>query len=157
MPRHDTDEIMTNSISMKNLLPLRCDKSHVHQQLVGGRCRDAAFYPLPLVEAIREGIALTADSKAKRSASLIAREAMEEEQTSAINAVTKAAGTIPVDSKGKPPTTSSIKKVSGGVLPIAYHSNQFKARYIDEHTGEVLVMAQAAMMEELRNLNDRQG
>ena len=82
---------------------------------------------------------------------------MEEEQAGVINAVTKAANTIPIDSEGKPPMTSSIKKVLGSELPIAYHSNQFRARYIDECTGEVLdpLMAQAAIVEELNDLNDR--
>ena len=46
---------------------------------------------------------------------------------------------------------SSTKTVTGGVLPIAYHLNQFKARYTDEYTGEVLddFLIQAAIMEEL--------
>ena len=104
---------------MKYQLSLQCDKSHVHQPLVGGRCRDAAFYPLPLAKAILEGIALTADYNAKRSASLIVCQSMKEEPAGGINAVTKAANTIPIDSEGKPPTASSSKKVSGSVLPIA--------------------------------------
>ena len=45
------------------------------------------------------------------------------------------------------------------MLPIAYHSNQFKARYTDEYTGEVLdnFQIQAAVMEELGYFNDRVG
>ena len=52
---------------------------------------------------------------------------------------------------------SSIKKVTGGVLPIAYHSNQLKARYTDEYTGEVLddFLIQAAIMEKLGYFTDR--
>ena len=51
---------MTNSIHMKLRLSLTCDKMHKHQQLTGGRCADAAFYPLPLVKAILSGMNDTA-------------------------------------------------------------------------------------------------
>ena len=138
MPAMKPTRSTTNSLFMKDQLSLRCDKSHVHQPPVGGRCRDAAFNPLPFVQPILEGIALTAALNAKRSASLIGRQAMEEQQAGVINAVTKAANTIPISSEERPPMTSSIKKVSGGVLPIAYNLNEFKAQYIDGYTSEVL-------------------
>ena len=47
---------MSNSPQMHQQLSKRCDHSHEHQPLVGGRCADAAFYPLPLVRAILNGI-----------------------------------------------------------------------------------------------------
>ena len=37
---------------MSRQLSNRCTKDHVHQPLVGGRCKNAAMYPLPLVRAI---------------------------------------------------------------------------------------------------------
>ena len=38
-----------------------CKRDHVHQPLEGGRCRDAAFYPAPLVRAILKGMVLQAE------------------------------------------------------------------------------------------------
>ena len=43
---------LTNSQVMSEQLSKRCDGSHQHQHLTGGRCKDAAFYPLPLVRSI---------------------------------------------------------------------------------------------------------
>ena len=41
---------MTNSDQMRDRLSRRCNRSHVHQPLTGGRCASAAFYPLKLVK-----------------------------------------------------------------------------------------------------------
>ena len=125
LPAMKPTRFMTNSVFMRDQLSLKCDKSHVHQPLVGGRCRDAAFYPLQLVEAILQGMALTADHDAKTIASMMGCRAMEEERKDTIGAVTKAASTIPSTDDEKPVPTSSVKKVAGGVLPIAYHPVQF--------------------------------
>ena len=62
--------------------------------------------------------------------------ATEDERKDTIGAVTKAASTIPNVDDDKPIPTSSVKKATGGVLPVAYHPAQLKARYVDEHTGE---------------------
>ena len=56
LPAMKPTRFMTNSVPMKLRLSLTCDGLHKHQQLVGGRCRDAAFYPLPLVKAILNGM-----------------------------------------------------------------------------------------------------
>ena len=61
LPAMKPTRFMTNSVFMRDQLALRCDKSDVHQPLVVGQCRDAAFYPLQLVEAIFQGTALAAD------------------------------------------------------------------------------------------------
>ena len=37
---------------------MRCDKTHSHQPLTGGRCADAALYPAKLVHAILRGMTL---------------------------------------------------------------------------------------------------
>ena len=49
-------KFMSNSPQMLQQLCKRCDHSHKHQHLVGGRCADAACYPLPLIRAILNGI-----------------------------------------------------------------------------------------------------
>ena len=56
-------KFMTSSQEMVLALDRRCDRSHEHQHLVGGRAAAAAFYPLPLVRAILKGIRDTADAK----------------------------------------------------------------------------------------------
>ena len=56
MPAMKPTRFMTNSVPMSLRLNRTCDRLHTHQQLVGGRCEDAAFYPLPLVNAILLGM-----------------------------------------------------------------------------------------------------
>ena len=58
MPALKPTRFMTNSHIMSRQLDKRCPKDHVHQQLVGNRCKDAAFYPAPLVKAMLKGITL---------------------------------------------------------------------------------------------------
>ena len=93
---------MTNSVFMRDELSLRRDKSHVNQPLVEGRCRDAAFYPHQLVEAILQGMATTADHDTKVVASVMGWRAMEEERHDTIRSVTKAASTVPNADDDKP-------------------------------------------------------
>ena len=119
---------ITGSVYMKDQLPMRCHKIHSRQPLIGGRCHDAAFCPLPLVEAILKGIPYTADSDAKRATSLIGCLAMEERRAKVLNAVTHAAGTIPVDPDDLQNSTSSVKRASDGELPIADPHQRIQAR-----------------------------
>ena len=58
---------MTNSSIMADQLNKKCKFDHEHQHLVGGRCKDAAFYPLPFVKAIIKGISLQAAADQKMS------------------------------------------------------------------------------------------
>ena len=46
----------TSSMYMARRRQKRYDHSHIHQQFVGGRCKDVAYYPLPLVRAILRGM-----------------------------------------------------------------------------------------------------
>ena len=150
LPALKPTRFMTNSKEMASLLSLRCDRSHQHQPLVGGRCEEAAFYPLPLVKAVLKGIRATAEADQLRAR-------LMEKAREYIHAVTDSAGTIPTTTESLPrPPTSSIQRVTGGVLPIQYHPQNFKPRYVDEYTGEVLdpLLVQAAIMEELNYLND---
>ena len=148
LPAMKPTRFMTNSLFMQAQLGKRCDHSHSHQQLVGGRARDAAFYPLPLVEAILQGIANQADDDHRARLEI-------EEKIATVNAVVMSAGTIPAATN--PFLTSSCPRVSGGVLPISYQPECFKAKYIDEYTGEVLEpeLIQAAIVEELNYFNER--
>ena len=37
-----------------------------------------------------------------------------------------------------PPHKSSVPKMNGGTMPVVYDEANFRARYLDEYTGEVL-------------------
>jgi len=62
-PAMKPTRFMTTSQAMADCLDRRCDRSHKHQHLAGGRAAEAAFYPLPLIQAILKGIRATADSE----------------------------------------------------------------------------------------------
>ena len=66
VPALKPTKFLTNSEIMSNQLKLRCTKDHDHQPLTGGRCKDAAMYPIPLVKAILRGIALQSKEGALR-------------------------------------------------------------------------------------------
>ena len=51
----------SSSPHMLKRLSKRCQKDHVHQQLVGGRAKGAENYPLDLISEILRGIRDTAD------------------------------------------------------------------------------------------------
>ena len=133
---------MTNSVFMSLRLNKTCDGMHEHQPLTGGRCADAAFYPLPLVTAILLGMKDTREAQS-------VRDNFSQEKASFISAVTDSAGTIHIDDSEYP--ESNIRRASGGRMKIQYKNENFKPRYIDEYTGEILdpVLARAAIMEEL--------
>ena len=50
---------MSNSLAMLKRLSKVCKGDHQHQALLGGRAAAAAFYPLPLLRAILQGVADT--------------------------------------------------------------------------------------------------
>ena len=62
-PAKKPTTFMTSSRQMADLLSRRCDGSHKHQPLVSGRCKNAAFYPLKLVQTILQGIRNTKDAE----------------------------------------------------------------------------------------------
>ena len=56
-----------------------------------------------------------------------------------------------------PQTHSSIPNVKGGTTPITYDQSNFKDRYLDEYTGELLApnLIRAAIEEELNYFNSK--
>ena len=61
LPALKPTTFLTNSEIMAAQWNKRCKRDHAHQPLEGGRCRDAAFYPAPLVRAILKGMVLQAE------------------------------------------------------------------------------------------------
>ena len=151
LPALKPTRFMTSSPQMAKCLQKRCDRSHVHQQLVGGRAAAAAFYPLPLIRAILKGMRDTA----------IAEGGNLDFRTDEINAIqavkitSKAAPTEPAKTGSS--DSSQVTMVSGGVLPIGYKDENYKTKYLDEYTGETLpeTLIRAAIREELDYFNDR--
>ena len=47
--------------------------------------------------------------------------------------------------------------MTGGVLPVGYQPQNFRAKYVDEYTGKMLDphLVRAAIMEELNYFNDK--
>jgi hypothetical protein len=64
-PAMKPTRFLTSSIHMARRLQKRCGHSHVHQQLVGGRCKDAAYYPLSSVRSMLRGMHDTAMAQRK--------------------------------------------------------------------------------------------
>ena len=140
---------LTNSMVMSRQLCKKCDGSHSHQHLTGGRARDAAFYPLPLVKAILKGIALQAQLDVKSTD-------LEEKKMKIFAMPMPAAHPVPQEEFG-PPHHSSVPKVNGGAMPIVYDQSNFKPRYLDEYTGEVLSphLIRTAIEDELNYFNSK--
>ena len=57
---------VTNSESISNNLKKKCDGSHKRQELLGGRAAEAAKYPVPLCEAICQGLKEDINSRRKQ-------------------------------------------------------------------------------------------
>ena len=55
-PAQKKTRFLTISPWIAHELARRCDGSHTHQQLLGGRANDAAKYPLALCQAICRGL-----------------------------------------------------------------------------------------------------
>ena len=70
LPAMKPTRFLTSSPQMASRLSIRCDKSHTHQQLVGGRCKNAAFYPLRLARQNLLGMRDTSDAAARAKASM---------------------------------------------------------------------------------------
>ena len=143
MPAIKPTRFMSNSPHMLKHLGRRCDKTHRHQQVEGGRCADAAFYPLPLIRAILRGMHGTA--RADQHA--------QEETSEKLRNV--AAMMFSSRNQSEPNESVSIgntkmKKVGGGEIKVDFNTISFKTRYFDEYTGEPLPnhLVRAAMMEE---------
>ena len=61
MPALKPTKFASNSELMLKRVSRTCPREHKHQQLVAGRAKDAAFYPLELSEAIVRGMRDTAE------------------------------------------------------------------------------------------------
>ena len=148
LPAKKPTRFLTSSSQMAARLSTRCNKLHSHQQLVGGRCRDAAFYPLGLIRAILLGMSDTRDAEAKSQAASL-------EVRQKINAISSSAGEIPCEDEEA--RESSAPYANGKTCRIVYDSLNFRPKYVDEYTGEVLdpKLVKEAIIDELDYFNAR--
>ena len=150
MPAMKPTRFVSSSRHMLECLDKRCDRSHQHRHLTGGRCKDAAFYPLPLVKAILRGIRCTADAEAH----------CKEERafhTAVINALKEGNSS---DEKGDVVVevpTCWVKRVKGGKLQIHFEDCNVRRQCVDGCTGEVLHRdrAKAAMIKALTDFCEK--
>ena len=151
LPALKPTRFMTSSPQMAARLSRRCDRSHRHQQLVGGRCANAAFYPLGLIRQIFLGMRDTRDV-----ADAIKRNCREVRDQ--VHALASSLGPQPSDDPTlATPLSSSVPYVNGKNCIIKYSDENFKPKYVDEYTGEVLdqKLIKAAIIDELDYFNGR--
>ena len=134
---------------MRRVLTRTCSNDHIHLNSEGGRCAEVAFYPMPLVKAIIRVMSLQQDVDG------IGREEMEEQRSSS-NAITKSPATI-AETSDNSMRTSKVSTIECTVIPITYNYCQFKPKYVDQYTGELLdpSLISDAIIEELDLFNDR--
>ena len=167
-PAKKPTKFMTNAGPLADLLRVRCDKSHVHQALVSGRCANAAFYPLKLIRTFLKGMRATMDevklekqfglvgppgSNANREpdgpnfarsdegkAALVVEGRTRSQIANQVEVVLDAEEGIfsIADEKKEVPWVSRCKRTNGGHVDVAYDLRNFKDVYRDEYTNEVL-------------------
>lgn len=119
---------------MAGRLRTRCDHSHEHQHLLGGRAADAAFYRLRLITEIRRGIRDTKDAAEKHDHDHTLLDAsigsFHDMSTSIAFAVQQE------DHKASSGPRTAMFKMADGTSRKLNLSDSFKPRYKDECTLE---------------------
>ena len=109
---------LNSLIYMARRLQKRCDHSRVHQQLVGGNCKDAAYDHPPLIRAMLRGMHDTTMAQGKDRQE-------KEELTQTLNAIS--------DNPTKPPdiiaTTSEVK--SSSIKQMGWWVFEYQVRHLD--------------------------
>ena len=140
---------MSNSIPMLRKLYGMCPRDHKHQPLLGGRASHAAFYPLPLLQAILEGM-----NDTEQASQSVATMVESEYDVSLSMSLCSAVSSLEPESQEM---VGSIPKESGGSVQIKYEMKNFRQVYLDEYTREEIPhhLVQQAIVEELNYFNDR--
>ena len=134
---------LSSSPHMTAQLDRRCDRSHNHQHLTGGRCADAAFYPLPLIQAILKGIKATTTAEDAAQEGKKARAYM---QAIGMEPMSDEAQDVP---KSEIPHCFVKRYKTNAKVRVDFEPGQFKDKYVDEYTGDVLEhsLMKAAILE----------
>ena len=153
LPALKPTTFLTNSAIMAAQLNKRCKRDHIHQPLEGGRCRDAAFYPAPLVRAILKGMVLQTEEDHRHNT-------IDRDTVGTVNKIFAMPMASPAPTAPVPwgvNHRSNLPKMDGGTIPIEYKESNFKDRYLDEYTGEVLPkhLIRDAIEDELNYFNGK--
>ena len=119
-PARKPTTFLTSSRQLADLLGTRCDRSHTHKPLISGRCANAAFYPLKLIQTISRGIRATADAENAIMASSRDNNDIVKDMINAMN-VSNDGTSTPVS---LPP--SKLRSASGGAVPIKWDSSNVR-------------------------------
>ena len=140
MPAKKPTRWASSSPHMIKRLSKRCDKSHIHQHLIGGRAANAAFYPPELITEILRGIRDTEDASHKdpehSSAMMLALArvgALHDQPARSIVAAFREADLGHSNAK----RTIDFKFLDGRTVSLDLEKN-FRQSYKDEYTNEVL-------------------
>ena len=145
----------SSSPQMLARLNVRCDKSHSHQHLVGGRAAAAAYYPAKLISQILRGMRDTADAEALKkpewtpamAIAMASASMCHDEPPISLLAAYRESDLAKSNAQRK----VVFKYVNGKEVSLCLDSN-FKPQYKDEYTNEILPFeaAKDAMLDELQ-------
>ena len=148
----------SSSPHMLRRLSTRCDKSHAHQHLVGGRAAAAAYYPAKLISQILRGMRDTADAEsqeyeysAEMAEAMVSAAMMHDQPPMSLIAAYRESDLAHSNSQRR----VIFKYLDGRQISLSLDGN-FKPQYKDEYTNEVLPYESAkdAMLDELQYFCD---
>ena len=144
----------SSSRHMLNRLNVRCDKSHSHQHLIGGRAAAAAYYPAKLISQILRGMRDTADAEAKErewtpemAIAMASASMCHDEPPISLLAAYRESDLAQSNAQRK----VVFKYVDGKEVSLSLDYN-FKPQYKDEYTNEIrpFEATKDAMLDELQ-------
>lgn len=161
LPAKKPTMFATSSPQMAHRLSLRCDKSHQHQPLLGGRAADAAFYPMVLITEILRGMRDTQDAADAISDPAVVGDVpgQDSQHVNLLHDVSLGVSATlkQEDIMSATPSRTTVFKFADGKHKNLNLSEHFKDSYRDEYTDELIpsAWAQAAIEEERSYVNDK--
>ena len=126
---------LSSSPHMTAQLDRQCDRSHAHQHLTGGRCADAAFYPLPLIQAMIKWTKATADVE---DAAQEGKKSKAYMQASGMEPLSDKAQEMPTSEPAETPHCSVKRYKAETQVRVDFEPGQLKDKNADEYTGDLL-------------------
>ena len=130
----------STSPQMLKRLSTRCDGSHSHQHLIGGRAAAAAYYPPKLISQILRGMRDTADAENVESlwtpemgVAMVAAAMHHDQPATSLVAAYRESDLAHANAQRK----VVFKYADGREISLSLDSN-FKPQYKDEYTCEIL-------------------
>ena len=140
---------LTNSLALARMLQRTCPKDHEHQQLAGGMCANAAFYPTELVRTFVRGMSEQDQLDHMQVSEM-------EENEDILNGLKVDARHGGEEAPAEKPRTSKVTRTNGTSIPVIYSPCNFKTAYVDEYTGEIVKphLIKDANLDELDYFNE---